>query len=75
MTSVSVRSGRPQARKGAAPRKSGAIQGRYTKTTANVIGVGVLVVMLFPIYWAIATSSRSTRFKSRPESRNACQAA
>jgi N,N'-diacetylchitobiose transport system permease protein len=56
MTAVSVRSGRPPARKIPAPRKSGAVAGRHTKTIANVLGVGVLLVMLFPIYWAVSTS-------------------
>ena len=40
----------------AAPRKSGAVAGRHTKSTANAIGVVLVVVMAFPIYWAIATS-------------------
>ena len=56
MTATSMRSQRPPTRRGAAPRKSGAVAGRFSKSTANVIGSGVLVVMLFPIYWAISTS-------------------
>jgi N,N'-diacetylchitobiose transport system permease protein len=39
-----------------APRKSGAVAGRHTKSTANAIGVVLMVLMAFPIYWAIATS-------------------
>lgn len=55
MTTTSVRATRPAARRGA-PRKSGAVAGRFTKSTANGIGVVLLIVMAFPIYWAIATS-------------------
>jgi N,N'-diacetylchitobiose transport system permease protein len=52
-TSVSTgaRSGRPPK-----PKKSGAVAGRFSKTTANVIGVIVLVLMFFPIYWSVSTS-------------------
>ena len=38
------------------PMRSGGVTGRYTKATANGIGIIVLVAMLFPIYWAVATS-------------------
>ncbi|HEY5454931.1 MAG TPA: carbohydrate ABC transporter permease [Acidothermaceae bacterium] len=55
MTTTSVRVTNPAARR-PAPRKSGAVAGRFTKSTANTIGVVLLVVMAFPIYWAIATS-------------------
>lgn len=55
MTTTSVRATHPVARRGA-PRKSGAVAGRFTKSWANTIGVVLLVVMAFPIYWAIATS-------------------
>ena len=55
MTTTSVRATRPAARRGA-PRKSGAVAGRFTKSTANGIGVVLLILMAFPIYWAIATS-------------------
>jgi N,N'-diacetylchitobiose transport system permease protein len=53
VTTSSVRAPQPLRR---APRKSGAVAGRHTKSTANAIGVVLLVVMAFPIYWAIATS-------------------
>ncbi|HWF41544.1 MAG TPA: carbohydrate ABC transporter permease [Acidothermaceae bacterium] len=53
MTTSSVRATQPVRR---APRKSGAVAGRHTKSTANAIGVILLVLMAFPIYWAIATS-------------------
>jgi len=55
VTTTSVRVTNPAARR-PAPRKSGAVAGRFTKSTANTIGVVLLVVMAFPIYWAIATS-------------------
>jgi N,N'-diacetylchitobiose transport system permease protein len=55
VTTTSVRATRPPVRRGG-PRKSGAVAGRFTKSTANTIGVVLLVVMAFPIYWAIATS-------------------
>jgi N,N'-diacetylchitobiose transport system permease protein len=55
VTTTSVHATRPAARRGA-PQKSGAVAGRFTKSTANVIGAVLLVVMAFPIYWAIATS-------------------
>jgi N,N'-diacetylchitobiose transport system permease protein len=53
VTTSSVRAAQPLRR---APRKSGAVAGRHTKSTANAIGVVLLVLMAFPIYWAIATS-------------------
>jgi N,N'-diacetylchitobiose transport system permease protein len=53
VTTSSVRATPPLRR---APRKSGAVAGRHTKSTANAIGVVLLVVMAFPIYWAVATS-------------------
>jgi N,N'-diacetylchitobiose transport system permease protein len=55
VTTTSVRAAQPAARRGA-PRRSGAVSGRFTKSTANAIGVVLLVLMAFPIYWAIATS-------------------
>jgi N,N'-diacetylchitobiose transport system permease protein len=53
VTTSSVPAARPLRR---APRKSGAVAGRHTKSTANAIGVVLMVLMAFPIYWAIATS-------------------
>jgi N,N'-diacetylchitobiose transport system permease protein len=38
------------------PKQAGGVNRRFTKTTANTIGVLVGLVMLFPIYWAVATS-------------------
>jgi N,N'-diacetylchitobiose transport system permease protein len=55
VTTTSVRATRLGARR-RTPRKSGAVAGRFNKSTANVIGVVLLVVMAFPIYWAISTS-------------------
>jgi N,N'-diacetylchitobiose transport system permease protein len=55
VTTTSVRATPPAARRGG-PRKSGAVAGRFTKSTANTIGVLLTILMAFPIYWAIATS-------------------
>jgi N,N'-diacetylchitobiose transport system permease protein len=55
VTTTSVGATRPRARRGG-PRKSGAVAGRFNKSTANAIGVVLLIVMAFPIYWAISTS-------------------
>lgn len=49
MTAVTV-SGRRK------PRQAGGVNRRFTKATANTLGILVGIVMLFPIYWAVATS-------------------
>ena len=49
MTAVTV-SGRRK------PKRAGGVTHRFTKATANTLGILVGLVMLFPIYWAVATS-------------------
>jgi len=51
VTAVSV--GRARAHK---PVSAGGVNGRFSKGIANIIGLVVLIVMLFPIYWAVSTS-------------------
>lgn len=38
------------------PKQAGGVTHRFTKSFANTLGIVVGLVMLFPIYWAVATS-------------------
>ncbi|MGH8888247.1 MAG: carbohydrate ABC transporter permease [Acidothermaceae bacterium] len=38
------------------PQKAGGVNARFSKGTANIVGIVVLLVMVFPIYWAVSTS-------------------
>jgi len=45
--------GAPAVRK---PQRAGGVTGRFSKSVANTLGIIVLIVMIFPIYWAVSTS-------------------
>jgi N,N'-diacetylchitobiose transport system permease protein len=60
MTATDIR--RPRPRRPV----SGGVTSRFSKGTANVIALGVLVFMLFPIYWAVSTSFKRGLDMTKP---------